>query len=181
MHGTWWRKNIFSIYVCEITCPSSYVLWENIPDWPVGPSSAAGELAASPHLGRDATETPLALEAPADMRDLHSPPKHAEINPAVRGQKPLAKQFITNQGKKNTHCVCVPAGHPVGNLRGSFLPGACQDDGCAESPGSQCRCPELETEPSGPRVELAPPSFDSNAAVVPKHILCRFPMSKQVS
>lgn len=73
--------------------------------------------------------------------------------------------------KINTYCVCVPAGHPVENLRGSFLPEACRDDGCAETLGSQCRCPELETEPSGPHLELVPPSCDNTAAVAPEHIL----------
>lgn len=67
------------------------------------------------------------------------------------------------------HIVCVPAGHPAENLRGSFLPGACQEDGCAGSPGSQCRCPEPETEPCGPHVERVTPSCDSTAAVAPTH------------
>lgn len=68
----------YFLNVCVITCPSSYVLWENIPDWPVGPSSAAGVLAAFPLPERDATETPPAVEAPADMHGLHWPPKHTQ-------------------------------------------------------------------------------------------------------
>lgn len=61
----------------------------------------------------------------------------------------------------------VPAGRPAENPPGSFLPAACRGDGCAWSPGSQCRCPEREPEPSAPREEPAPPSCGSTAADAP--------------
>lgn len=61
----------------------------------------------------------------------------------------------------------LPVNHPGENLRGSFLPEACLDDGCEESPGSQCRYPEPETEPSPPHVEPAPPCWSRTAADAP--------------
>lgn len=71
--------------------------------------------------------------------------------------------------KEMNRCmVFVPAGCPEENLRCSFLPGACQGDGCAESLGSQCRCPEPEPELSGPHVEPTLPWCDRTAAVGPK-------------
>lgn len=76
-------------------------------------------------------------------------------------------------------CVFVPADHPAEILRGSFLPGACRDDGCAESPGSQCRCPEPETEPSGPPVDSVLPLCDSTAAAAPKHVEYKFSSDTQ--
>lgn len=76
-----------------------------------------------------------------------------------------ADELLVNEA----HCAGVPAGHPVKILRGSFLPGACQGVDCAESPGSLCRCPEPETEPSGPRVEQGLLWCDSTAAAAPKH------------
>lgn len=65
--------------------------------------------------------------------------------------------------------MCVPAGRPEETLRGSFLPAACRAGGCAGSPGSLCRCPAPETEPSGSLLEPEPPSCDSTAAGAPTH------------
>lgn len=62
----------------------------------------------------------------------------------------------------------VPAGCPRENLQCSCLPGACQGDGCAESLGPQCRCPEPEPELSGPHVAPTLPWCDRSAAVGPK-------------
>lgn len=61
----------------------------------------------------------------------------------------------------------VPEGRPAENLRDSFLPAACRGGGCAERPGSPRRCPGPETELSGPRGELVPPSRGSTAADAP--------------
>lgn len=164
-------------YLCVITCPSSCVLWENILNWLFGPSSAAGEWAASPLLGWDATEKLPAVEAPEDTHGPHWPPKHTHThkprwdssNTLLSCKSPV-KVSYQPWGK----CILylwVPADRPGENLRGSSHPGACRDGGCAKSPGSQCRCREPETEPSGPHVELVPPSYDSTAADAPKHSL----------
>ena len=172
-------------YLCMITCPSSSALWENIPDWPVGPSSAAGAWAVFPLPGWDATERLPAVEAPGDMHGPHWPPEHTHTAKSTQVTVTLylneehhwgAKQYWLNllfSARKKQHlclCMCfIPAGHPVENLRGSFLQAACRGDGCAGSPGSQCRCPEPETEPSGPHVVLTPPSSCSSAADAPMH------------
>lgn len=68
----------------------------------------------------------------------------------------------------NRCVVFAPAGCPGENLRCSFLPGACRGDGCAESPGSRCRCLEPGPELSGPLVEPALLWCDRTAAVGPK-------------
>ncbi len=168
-------KNIF--HLCVITCPSSCVLWENIPDWFAAPSSAADVWAVFLLPGQDATERFPVVEAPADMHGLHWPPEHTHRNKLWWHSSHILLYSITEEKKKlcysvlsarkSIHIVCVPVGHLVENLRGSFLPGACQDDGCAESPGSQCRCQEQETELSGPHVEVVLPLCDSTAAVAP--------------
>lgn len=67
--------------------------------------------------------------------------------------------------------ACVPVGHPVENLQGSFLPVACQGDGCAGNPESQCRCPGPETEPSGPHVVQEQLSCDKTAGDDPKQFI----------
>lgn len=79
----------------------------------------------------------------------------------------VTSAFILKETNRWT--VFVPAGRPWENLRYSFLPGACRGDGCAESLGSQCRCPEPEPELSGPHVEPRLPWCDRTAAVGPKH------------
>lgn len=150
-----------------ITCPSSYALWENTLDWAVGPSSATDLVTASPLPEQDATERLPVAEAPSDLHGLHWPPKHTTIK---QGTHCLAIKHNLLSTRKRTW-VFVPAGHPEENLRGSYLSAACQDDDCAESLGSQSRCPEQETERAEPLMEIVLPLCDNTAAVAPKQIL----------
>lgn len=80
--ATSWTENTLHVWVWVNTCPNSYVLLENIPNWPVGPSSAEDVLAAFPLPGRDATETLPAVEAPVDTHGLRWPPE-VKNNPDI--------------------------------------------------------------------------------------------------
>ena len=103
------------VCVCEITCPSSWVLWENIPSWSVGPSSAAGVWGEFPLLGRGATERLPAVEAPADRHGPQWPPghTHTENKHRRRSYKILIWDITEGQKvfyqteKEYVACLCV--------------------------------------------------------------------------
>lgn len=150
-----------------ITCPSSCVLWENILDWSVGPSSAEDVWATFPLLGWDATEKTPAVEAPAGTHGLHWPPKDQHITKQFQDVA-RQNQRLVSPSAGNIFLLCIPANHPAENRRVSYHPEACLGDGCAENLGSQCRCPEPQTEPSAPPGERAPPLCGSTAADAPE-------------
>lgn len=115
-------------------------------------------LAAFPPRGPDATGRLPAAEAPAGRRGPRKPPEQVS--------RVTIQVFITKEMKRGG--VFLPAGCPEENPRCSFLPGACQGGGCAESLGPPCRCPGPEPEPAGPPAEPTLPWCDRTAAVGPK-------------
>lgn len=74
-------------------------------------------------------------------------------------------------GEGKLFVLRIPANHPAENRLVSYLPEAYLGDGCAENLGSQCRCPEPQTEPSAPPGQRAPPLCGSTAADAPKQFI----------
>lgn len=101
--ATSWTENTLHVWVWVNTCPNSYVLLENIPNWPVGPSSAEDVLAAFPLPGRDATETLPAVEAPVDTHGLRWPPE-VKNNPDIIAVRAVGAKHL---GWESLLCLCT--------------------------------------------------------------------------